>query len=82
MKIKIKRSQAMSLNATSALQKAAKKTQTYCPSVHDHEVDTSIHNHTDETFSTNKNINLKSKLNSSRRSHDHLRVNELRIERR
>ena len=56
MKIKIKRSQAMSLNATSALQKAAKKTQTYCPSVHDHEVDTSIHNHTDETFSTEQNL--------------------------
>ena len=28
----------------------------YCPSVHDYEVDTSTHNHTDETFSTEQNL--------------------------
>jgi len=28
----------------------------YCPSVHHYEVDTSIHNHTDETFSTEQNL--------------------------
>ena len=30
----------------------------YCLSVHDYEVDTSIHNHTDETLSTTQIINM------------------------
>ena len=31
----------------------------YCPSVHDHEVDTSIYNHTDEAISTEQNLHTR-----------------------